>query len=99
MDKHIAASLKKVADTMPIVFEWSTERIVMKGWELFLTPLADERTFEMDKDYYVVVPVMLAVEHRKQLKDAFNRGGWDEVKVYHRSVIDKIKTKKNESDN
>lgn len=90
MRKEIASRLNEVARTMPTVFEWKTEQVPMKGWELKLTPL-DSPSLVDDVDYLIEVPCMVAVEHRKQLKDAYNRGGMDEVVRYHKSVIEKIK--------
>jgi len=91
MKKDIASRLNEVAASMPIIFEWKTESILMKGWELNLTPLGDIYRLEKEKDYTVEVPVMVAVEHKQQLKDAYKRGGMPEVIRYHRSVMDKIK--------
>ena len=92
MKKDIASKLNEVASTMPIVFEWKTEQITMKGWELKLTPL-DNKRLENESDYFLEVPCMVAIEHKQQLKDAYKRGGMDEVVKYHKSVMDKIKKK------
>lgn len=90
MRKDIASRINEVAKGMPIVFEWESEPVIMKGWELMLTPIGDRHRLTPDRDYTIQVPVMRAVEHRKQMKDAYNRGGMDEVVRYHNTVMNKI---------
>jgi hypothetical protein len=89
MKSNIARQLNEVAKTMPIVFEWKMERISWPGSDLNLTPLGGD--LDPDKEYEFDMPYMVAVEHKQQLKDAYKRGGFDEVKKYHKSVMDKIK--------
>jgi hypothetical protein len=97
MNKHIAKQLNEIAATTPTLFSWTTEQVMMFGWELNLTPLGDEIKFEKEAEYPILVPMMVAVDHKQQFKDAYKRGGWEEVKAYHKSVIDKIR--KNEPSN
>ena len=89
MKNNIARQLNEVARTMPHVFEWHQGKAIMSGADLNLTPLGG--SLEPDKDYEFDMPYMVAVEHKQQLKDAYKRGGFEEVKKYHRSVMDKIK--------
>lgn len=91
MNHHIAKQLNEVAATMPLVFVWETRPVLMKGWELNLTPLGEGVTFEKDTDYEIPVPCMVAVEHKQQIKDAYKRGGLPAVQAYHRQVMDKAK--------
>lgn len=91
MNKRIASQLNEVAATMPLAFEWKTETVLMKGWELNLTPLGEGVTFEKDADYEIPVPCMVAVEHKQQIKDAYKAGGLPAVQAYHRKVMDKAK--------
>jgi hypothetical protein len=92
MNKQIASKLNEVAAGMPVVFEWKTELVLMAGWELKLTPL--EKFVKSDEELYQIeVPVMVAVEHKQQLKDAYKRGGMEAVQAYHRGVIEKAKNK------
>lgn len=90
MKKEIASRLNEVAQSMPTVFEWKTAPVEMKGWELKLTPL-DSPSLIDNQDYMIEVPCMVAVEHKQQLKDAYKRGGMDEVVKYHKSVLQKVK--------
>jgi hypothetical protein len=90
MKKDIAKELNNIASSIPLVFDWSTEKIVMKGWELNLTPFGDHQQFVPDEDYQVDVPVMIAVEHKQQVKDAYKRGGPSAVRSYYKSVMAKI---------
>lgn len=90
MKKDIAKELHKIADSIPVVFEWSTEKIVMKGWELNLTPFGDHFKYEKDQDYLIDVPVMIGTEHKQQVKDAYKAGGTEAVRQYYKSVTDKI---------
>lgn len=91
MNHNIAKQLNEVAATMPLVFYWETRPVLMKGWELNLTPLGEGVTFEKDVDYEIPVPCMVAVEHKQQIKDAYKRGGLQAVKQYHQSVMAKAK--------
>jgi len=91
MKKNIATELNQIADSIPIVFNWSTEKIIMKGWELNLTPFGDHFKYEKEQDYTIDVPVMIAVEHKQQVKDAYKRGGPSAVREYYQSVVAKIK--------
>ena len=90
MRKDIAKELNKIAASIPLVFDWSTEKIVMKGWELNLTPFGDHFHYIPDEDYEVDVPVMIAVEHKQQVKDAYKQGGPAAVRAYYQSVKAKI---------
>lgn len=91
MKKHIAKQLNAAADSTPIVYEWDLLPEQFTGRELNLTPLADTRKFDPDKVYTVPMPAMIAVDHHKQFKDAYNRGGWPAVKEYHAGVMAKVK--------
>lgn len=90
MRKDIAKELNKIAASIPLVFDWSTEKIIMKGWELNLTPFGDHYKYIAEEDYEVDVPVMIAVEHKQQVKDAYKRGGSAAVHQYYQSVKAKI---------
>lgn len=91
MKSSIARQLNEVARTMPHVFEWHEGSVEWTGADLNLTPMGDKHRFDPDKLYTISMPYMQAVEHKQQLKDAYKRGGMQEVKNYHRSVMDKIK--------
>lgn len=95
MKKDIVRQLNKVAETTPIVFEWAEREEMFTGEELNLTPLGDVVKFKPDETYPVPMPAMVAVDHHKQFKDAYNRGGWPAVKEYHSGVMAKVKTASN----
>lgn len=90
MKKAIATQLNEVADTMPIVYEWTLIPEEFTGEELNLTPLGNHVKYEKDKVYTVPMPAMVAVTHKQQIKDAYKRGGLLAVKQYHQSVMAKI---------
>ena len=91
MKHHIAKQLNEVADTMPKVFEWEMEMTVVEGDWLQFSPIADKQSIDPAQFYKVLLPVARAVDHKQQVKDAYKRGGLEEVRQYHRSVMDKIK--------
>lgn len=93
MKKDIVKQLRAVADTTPAVFEWRMLPELFTGAELNLTPLADAQPepYIPDAVYVVDMPALVAVDHYQQYKDAYKRDGWEGVKAYHRSVMDKIK--------
>jgi hypothetical protein len=92
MKNNIARQLNEVAKGMPLVYEWHEGSGQWSGSDLNLTPMGDKYKFDPDKLYTISMPYMQAVEHKQQLKDAYKRGGFEEVKKYHRSVMDKITT-------
>ena len=89
MKNNIARQLNQVAKGMPLVYEWHQGKAIMSGADLNLTPLGGK--LDPNQDYEFDMPYMVAVEHKQQLKDAYKRGGFQEVKKYHKSVMDKIK--------
>lgn len=91
MKKDLAKRLNEVAATMPTVFEWVEIPEVFTGQEMNLSAFGEAETFDERLNYVVMMPCLVAVNHKQQLKDAFKRGGIDEVVKYHRSVMDKIK--------
>jgi len=91
MKKGITTQLNEVAKTMPTIFEWDEEDVVFTGAEMNLTPFGEEEVFDKDKFYKVKMPLLRAVEHKQQIKDAYKRGGLIEVKKYHQQVINKFK--------
>ena len=97
MKHHIAKQLNEVAATMPRVFTWTMEPEVVEGSWLMHSPIADRQKIDPQLSYRVLLPVAKAVDHKQQIKDAYKRGGMEAVKAYHRSVIDKIKSKGNDT--
>jgi hypothetical protein len=93
MKKDIAQQLNRAAETTPTVFEWELRPEIFTGEELNLTPLGDHVYYIPENEYTVLMPTLVAVDHKQQFKDAYKRGGWEAVKLYHRAVMDKIKTK------
>lgn len=91
MKKNIAHQLNMAALSTPLVLEWVEIEETFTAEELWLTPYADVMALVAGALYTVLMPAQRAVEHKQQFKDAYKRGGWLEVKKYHRSVIDKIK--------
>lgn len=91
MNKHILKQLEEVAATTPLVFKWEERPEPFYSNELLLTPYADVMKLDPNPDviYYILMPCLVAVDHYRQLKDAYKRNGFDGVKEYHRSVIDK----------
>lgn len=92
MKKDVVRQLNGLADALPIVLEWKDGEVEMKGWELMLTPLDEVYRFEKDKSYNIPVPMLVAVEHRIQLKDEYKRGGWQAVEAYYDRVIQKTES-------
>lgn len=86
MRRHIAATLRQIAETMPTVFDMQDDWVMWSGHDLMLTPLAD-RVDDKDALYKVWCPKLVAVEHWHQLKDAYKRGGWNEVQEYQFKVL------------
>ena len=86
MRRHIASTLRSIAETMPTVFDLQDDWVMWSGHDLLLTPLAD-KVDDKDALYKVWCPKLVAVEHWHQLKDAFKRGGWEEVKEYQIKVL------------
>lgn len=93
MKANIARQLNEVAETMPLVFEWEMRPETVEGSWLKYSPIADRQPIDPDQDYNIELPVMVAVEHKQQVKDAYKRGGFEAVREYHRSVMNKIKPK------
>lgn len=87
MDKQIAKQLREISDMLPLVFEHETETVLWTGADLNLTPYGDKIRFEANKLYPLQVPVMRAVEHRQQVKDAFKRDGMKGVNLYIQKVV------------
>lgn len=86
MRRQIATTLREIAETMPTVFDMQDDWVMWSGRDLLLTPMAD-KVDDKDALYKVWCPKLVAVDHRHQLKDAFKRGGWDEVKAYQIKVL------------
>lgn len=97
MKKHIAKQLNQVAATMPTVMEWSMESEEVEGSWLIHSPIADSQPIDPNKTYRILLPVLRGVDHKQQVKDAYKRGGLEAVKQYHRSVMNKIKNKQNDT--
>jgi hypothetical protein len=87
MKKPIVQSIRKLADSLPQVFEEKEDTVLMSGLELRLTPFADWQELEPETMYAVPIPKYVAVDHYQQLKDAMKRGGLDAVKSYADDVI------------
>lgn len=81
MKKELASRLNAIAEKLPILFEEKVDHILIKGSELLLTPLASI-VEDREKFYSVEIPKYVAVEHKQQVKDAYKRGGWQEVDKY-----------------
>lgn len=96
MKHEIAKQLNEVARTMPRVFEWYLEPTIVEGSWLMHSPIAERQRIEPDKMYTIDLPVLRALDHKQQLKDAYKRGGFAAVKEYHSSVLAKIKMKPND---
>jgi hypothetical protein len=94
MKKDIAKQLSELADELPTVFETKIGSVLMEGWELNLTTLADKQPFDKDKVYSVPVPEYHAVEHRQQLKDAYKRAGMEGVRQYTKQVMEDYRNSK-----
>lgn len=93
MKANIARQLNEVAETMPLVFEWELQPEVVDGDWLRFSAIGDTQKIDPAQQYRIDLPVMVAVSHKQQVKDAYKRGGFEAVKEYHRSVMNKIKLK------
>jgi hypothetical protein len=91
MKKPIVQSIRKLADSLPQVFEEKEDTVLMSGLELRLTPFADWQELEPETLYAVPIPMYIAVDHYQQLKDAFKRGGVQALQSYADDVILKYK--------
>jgi hypothetical protein len=87
MKKPIAQSIRKLAETLPQVFEEKEDKVIMTGEELLLTPYADKQEIQKGMDYEVPVPMYVAVDHYQQLKDRLKKGGIEAVKEYADNVV------------
>ena len=93
MKKAVETELNKIADTIPIVFDWVLRPEEFTGEELNLTPYGDIQTLIKDQVYTIPMPALFSVDHHKQVKEAYKRGGVPAVRQYCKSVTDKIQTK------
>jgi len=83
LKKDVAKHLSDLAETLPLVFELEYEETIYTGEEMNLSGYGEEKRYEKGKYYKVTdLPVFRAVEHKQQLKDAWKRGGLEEVKGY-----------------
>lgn len=83
MQKRVAKHLFDLAETLPTIFELEYEEAIYTGEEMNLsgygeTTRYDNKKFYKSKD----LPVFRAVEHKQQLKDAWKKGGLEEVMGY-----------------
>jgi hypothetical protein len=87
MQKKVAKHLSDLADTLPLVFELEYEEAIYTGEEMNLSGYGETKHYEKGKYYKVTdLPVFRAVEHRQQLKDAWKKGGLEEVKGYYERI-------------
>ena len=83
MQKRVAKHLFDLAETLPTIFELEYEEAIYTGEEMNLSGYGMEKRYEKGKYYKVQdLPVFRAVEHRQQLKDAWKKGGLEEVMGY-----------------
>ena len=88
MKKEIASRLNKIADKMPHVFIEYKDTVKILGKELLLTPAAFNFPIIVPTHWYdIEIPKYVAVDHNKQVKDAYNRGGWKAVDLYSLEVL------------
>lgn len=90
MNNEIAKALNKVAAGMPLLFKWVEMPEQFTGAELNLTPLGELNDFEPDAIYEVMMPGLIATEHKQQIKDAYKRDGMEGVREYHRKVMNEV---------
>lgn len=91
MKGDIRKALQAVAETTPQIFDWVEHPEEFTGEELLLTPIAQQRKIVKGQTYIIDMPALRAVDHYAKFVEAFNNMGWQGVKKYHRSVMDKIK--------
>jgi hypothetical protein len=90
MKKSVAKQLKKVADQLPIYFVQSHEIHVMTGQEIL-----DETEFKEiggkpinpEEKYAVPMPVQIAFNHHRKLKEIYSKFGLAGVKEYSEKII------------
>jgi hypothetical protein len=83
MKKNVSKHLNDLAETLPTIFELEFEEAVYTGEEMNLSGYGEEKKYDKKKYYKVAdQPVFRAVEHKQQLKDAWKRGGIEEVIGY-----------------
>lgn len=91
MNNEIARKLNLVADGMPLLFKWVEVPEIFTGAELNLSPLGEFERFDPNGSFTVMMPAQKATEHRQQIKDAYKRGGMEEVKRYHTEFMATVK--------
>jgi hypothetical protein len=92
MKKDVSSWLRRVAERLPRIFEEFPDTYLAHGWELKLTPVADQMELVDDQLYTVPIPKYVSVDHRHQLKDAYKRGGEEAVAKYCLNVLRKYKS-------
>lgn len=90
MKKHISSVLNDIAGELPQVFEWSLAEEDFTGLELNLSGFGEKQKFDNSQMYSVEVPVLRAVEHKQQVKDAYKIGGNAAVAQYVARVYKKV---------
>lgn len=91
MKKDIASKLNDIAENLPHIFEWELEIIPHTGREMNLSAYGEMHHYDNKSIYDLEVPVMRAVEHKQQLKDAYKRGGDEGVRQYVNAVYRKFR--------
>lgn len=84
--KEVAKLLTRLADTLPLVFDLEYEKQTYTGEEMNLSGYGQTMVFDNKKQYELDYPVLRAVEHRKQLKDIWNKNGMNGVTRYCEEV-------------
>lgn len=90
MKKHVATKLNDIADNLPQVFDWSLELEDFTGIEMNLSAFGEKEKYDNGSMYSVEVPVMRAVEHKQQVKDAYKHSGEAGVLEYVARVYQKV---------
>ena len=84
--------LNDAAEQLPPVFVEETERVRMTGYWMNLSAYGEYQKFDETMIYEIEQPLCRAVTHRKQLKDAYCKGGEAAVMEYINKVTEQIET-------
>lgn len=97
MDKFIENIIKELVPQLPVVMEYSTEEHIVDGSELIAQghmEHEDGRMVHPGMKYKQNMPVMMAINHKRRIKESYKKQGKQGILSYI-DEINKLAKKQN----
>lgn len=95
MDKAMTKIINRIADQLPVIMQHCSELHHVLGEDLIAqgeTKLTNGETILATKKYTQYMPVMIAMNHRRRLRKAYEENGGDGIAAYISNINKMMET-------